>query len=194
MQKSQLSVAQQIVLALAVLLLLSVGLTVGGYMAGAQEREKIAGFASDAATATGTITKKYTHAVGPGRTWVHWLDLTFATADGVPHATSINVANTIHDRYKVGSPVQVTYVKSKPEYLYIPGTEPTSRDVGISDGMFRYGAIASALILVGLIGSLLIGNGGSTSTPQPPTPEQLSRPTGYRASSSPRASFGTRTS
>jgi hypothetical protein len=102
---------QQIVLALAVLLLLSIGVTIGGYMALGQDREKMAGFASDAAVATGTITKKYIHIVGPGRTMVYWLDLIFTTADGVSHAESVNVANTIHDRYKVGSPVQVTYVR-----------------------------------------------------------------------------------
>src|SRR5215510_7334918 len=52
---------------------------------------------------------------------------------------SINVANTVYDRDAVGSQVPVTYVKSKPEYFYIPGTEPTQRDVGISDAMFKYG-------------------------------------------------------
>src|SRR5262249_13569972 len=67
MKKHELSIAQQIALSLVTLLLLSVGVTVGGYMAGAQDREKIAGFASDAATATGVITRKYIHSVGPGR-------------------------------------------------------------------------------------------------------------------------------
>src|SRR5262245_11841702 len=121
MKKSELSIAQQIALSLVVLLLLSVGVTTGGYMAGAQDREKIAGFASDAATATGTITKKYIHSVGPGRDWVYWLDPTFVTQDGVSRASSINVANTVYDRDAVGSQVPVTYVKSKPEYFHVPG-------------------------------------------------------------------------
>ena len=194
MQKTQLSMSQQVVLVLAVLLLLSIGVTIGGYMAGAQEREKIAGFASDAAVANGTVTKKYVHVVGPGRTWVYWLDLSFMAADGGAHTQSVNVANTIHDRYQVGSPVRVTYVKSKPEYFYIPGTEPTARDVAMSDGMFRYGAIASVMCLVGLLGFLFSGRGGGAPAGQSPTSEQLSRAIGSRAANPPPAGFGTRRS
>jgi len=194
MQKSQLSTNQQVILVLAVLLLLSIGVTIGGYMAGGQEREKIAGFASDAAVANGTITKKYVHVVGPGRMWVYWLDLTFTAADGVSHSHSVNVANTIHDRYQAGSPVRVTYVKSKPEYFSIPGTEPTARDVAMSDGMFRYGAIASVMSLIGLLGFLFSGRGGSTPAGQSPSAEQLNRAIGPRGTNPPRAGFGARRS
>jgi uncharacterized protein DUF3592 len=193
MQKTaQLSISQQVVLSLAVLLLILIGVTIAGYMAAGQDREKMAGFASDAAVATGTVTKKYVHVVGPGRTSVYWLDLTFTTADGASHVKSASVANTIYDRYKVGSPVQVTYVISRPEYFFIPGTEPTERDVGIADGMFRYGAIASVVCLVGLLGFLFGGRGGGAPTRQSPTSEQPSRATGYRGTNPPRAGFGTR--
>jgi len=162
MQKTvQLSITQQIVLTLAVLLFFSLAVTFAGYMATGQTREKMTGFASDGAVASGVITKKYINTVGPGKTMVHWLDLTYTTADGASRAESVNVANTIHDRYIVGSPVQVTYVKSKPEYFYIPGTQPTERDVGISNVMFKYGAIASAVFLVGLLGFLFVGKGAA---------------------------------
>ena len=137
------------------------------------------------------ITKKYTNIVGPGKTNVHWLDLTFTTANGVSRSDSINVVNTIHDRYQVGSPVQVTYVKSKPEYFYIPGTQPTERDVGMSNVMFTYGAGASVVFLVALLGMLFIGKGGGTPSGQ--SPEQLlNRATGYRETNRPRTGFGTR--
>jgi len=190
MKKTELSIVQQIVLSLAVLLLLSVGLTIAGYMAGAQDREKIAGFASDAATATGIVTKKYIHSVGPGRVWVYWLDLSFVTQDGASHASSINVANSIHDRYEVGSRVPITYVKSKPEYFYIPGTEPTQRDVGIADGMYKYGAIASAVFLAGLIGLFFISRGQGGAPPSP-SAEQLARVTGSRPTNPTRGNIGT---
>src|SRR4051812_9878126 len=104
MQKTQLSVHQQIVLTLAVLMFFSLAVTFAGYMAIGQTREKITGFASNGAVASGVVTKKYTNIVGPGRTNVHWLDLTFTTANGVLRSDSINVVNTIHDRYQVGSP------------------------------------------------------------------------------------------
>jgi len=192
MQKVQLSISQQIVLSLAVLLFILIALTIGGYMAGGQEREKIAGFATDAVVASGTVTKKYVHVVGPGKTWVYWLDLTFKTADGVTRKDSLNVANTIHDRYEVGSPVQVTYIKSKPEYFHIPGTAPSARDVAMSDGMFKYGAIASVVCLVVLLGFMFTGNGGSTPAPQSVTAEQLSRAARHGGTNPPRAGFGTR--
>jgi hypothetical protein len=191
MKKTELSVAQQIVLSLSVLLLLSVGVTIAGYMAGMQDREKIAGFASEAATTTGIITKKYINSVGPGRVWVYWLDLSFETQNGVSRASSINVANSVYDRYPVGARVPVTYVKSKPEYFHIPGTEPTQRDVGMADGMFKYGAVASAVFLAGLIGFFFLSR-GQGGTPPPATPEQLARATGSRPPSP--ARFGTRQS
>jgi hypothetical protein len=90
----------------------------------------------------------------------------------------------VHDRYDVGSRVPVTYVKSRPEYFYIPGAEPTARDVGIADGMFRYGAIASAVFLAGLIGLFFVGRGqGGASLaadkgvrrPRPPLSNWLAR-------------------
>lgn len=193
MKKTELSITQQIALSLLALLLISVGVTIGGYTGGAQERDKIAGFASDAATTTGTITKKYIHSVGPGRVWVYWLDLSFETQDGVSRTGSINVANTIHERYGVGSRVPVTYVKSKPEYFHIPGTEPTQRDVGIADGMFRYGAIASAAFLAGLIGLFFVSRGQGGAPPSPAA-EQLARVTSSRPPGSSSANFGTRQS
>jgi hypothetical protein len=190
MKKTELSVAQQIVLSLSALLL-SVGVTVAGYMAGMQDREKIAGFASDAATATGIITKKYINSVGPGRVWVYWLDLSFETQDGVSRASSINVANSVYDRYALGAHVPVTYVKSKPEYFHIPGTEPTQRDVGMADGMFKYGAVASAVFLAGLI-CLFFLSRGQGGAPPSPAAEQLARATGSRPPSPSRANFGSR--
>jgi len=193
MKKTELSITQQIALSLVVMLLLSIGVTIGGYMGGAQEREKIAGFASDAATVTGTITKKYINSVGPGRVWVYWLDLSFATQDGVSRASSINVANTVYGRYAVGSQVPVTYVKSNPEYFHIPGTEPTQRDVGISDAMFKYGGVASAVFLIGLIGFFFLGRGEGGAPPSPRA-EQLARVTGGRPVSPSRGNFGTRQS
>jgi hypothetical protein len=191
MKKTELSVAQQIVLSLSALLLLSVGVTIAGYMAGMQDREKIAGFASDAATTTGIITKKYINSVGPGRVWVYWLDMSFETQDGVARAGSINVANSVYDRYALGAHVPVTYVKSKPEYFHIPGTEPTPRDVGMADGMFKYGAVASAVFLAGLIGLFFLSRGQGGAPPSP-TAEQLGRATGSRPPSPSRANFGTR--
>jgi hypothetical protein len=88
--------------------------------------------------------------------------------------------------------VQVTYVKSKTEYFHIPGTAPTERDVGISDGMFRYGAIASAMLLVALLGLLFTGRAGGTPTGASPTSGQVNRVAGQCGATPGRAGFGTR--
>src|SRR5262249_2908401 len=93
--------------------------------------------------------------------WVYWLDLTFKTEDGSTRNQSAQVANTIFDGYKVGSPVRVTYVRSKPDWFYVPGEEPTERDAGIMAGMHKYGAIASLLSAVGLVIWYFMSRGGS---------------------------------
>src|SRR5438270_6342688 len=106
MPKSQLSVKAQIGLCLGVLLFFSLILTIVGFAASSQTRQKMAAFASDGATVTGTITNKYIHSVS--RNWVYWLDVSFKTQDGKTHNASTNVVNTIYDSLDVGGPVHVT--------------------------------------------------------------------------------------
>jgi hypothetical protein len=58
--------------------------------------------------------------------------------------------------------------------------------------MFRYGAIASVVCLIALLGFLFVGHGGGTPTGQSVTAEQLSRATRPGGTTPPRAGFGTR--
>src|SRR5438270_13067592 len=92
MPKSQLSVKAQVGLCLGVLLFFSLVLTVVGFAASSQTRQKMAAFAANGATVTGTITNKYIHSVS--RNWVYWLDVSFKGADGKFHYQSAQVANT----------------------------------------------------------------------------------------------------
>jgi hypothetical protein len=160
-------------------------------MAGAETRAKLAAFASDGAVVTGAVTRKDIHIVGKARTWVHWLDVSFTSADGVARSLSANVANTIYDRYAVGSPVQVTYVKSRPEWFYVPGGEPTSRDAAIFDGMLLYGVLAAILCAAAFAGVLFHKRSAGTARAQSVIPERISRLNRFSASGS-RAQFGTR--
>jgi hypothetical protein len=179
MPKSQLSMKAQVGLCLGVLLFFSLILTIVGFAASNQTRQKMAAFAADGATVTGTITNKYIHSVS--RNWVYWLDVSFKSADGKFHYQSTNVANTIYDSRKINGPVQITYAKSKPEWFYVAGDAPSDRDIAIFTGMFNYGIIASLLFLIGLVVFLMWNRGGGTpatrggdaARPDPPSRSPL---------------------
>jgi hypothetical protein len=190
MSKHQLSTKQQIGLVLGVLLVFSLVLTFAGYMALGQSREKIADFAHDGATVTGLVTDKYIHVVRG--VWVYWVDVSFNAADGRTHKGSEVVANTIWDGMTVGQPVQITYVKSKPEWFYVPGGAPTERDVSISDGMFEYGMVASLLFLIGLIVFIMWSRGGGTPAGRNTAPDATREFSFRPPRSAPRSGFGTR--
>jgi hypothetical protein len=192
MQKMQLSVRAQIALGLAFVLIFSLVFVFVGTMASNQESQKMAAFASDGAVAAGTITKKYVHVIrSAGSVWVYWLDLSFRSHDGATHNESEEVANTIYDRYQAGDPVQVTYVRSKPEWFYVPGDEPSQRSIDNSAGIHVvgiYGAILSAFGLVALF-FVTRGAGGTPSAPVFSAPDE---PVAKPASGQRRATFGTR--
>lgn len=160
--KSQMSAKAQIGLCLGVLLFVSVALTIAGAMAANQTSAKMTAFASDGATVTGTITKKYIHSVS--RNWVYWLDVRFTSANGFVHNKSTNVANSLWYNYDAGGPVQVTYSRSNPQWFYVAGDAPTERDVGMSNGMFQYGLIASLFIAISLVAFLFLTRGGGSSS------------------------------
>jgi hypothetical protein len=117
--------------------------------------------------------------------------VTFTSADGIARTLSANVANSIYDRYAVGSPVKVTYVRSKPEWFYLPDGEPTQRDAVVFDGMLQYGAGAAVLCAMALLGVLFHRRAGGAADRQAinlPRPGRLSS----LSASGPRAQFGTR--
>jgi len=189
--KSQLSLKAQVGVCLGALLFFGIVLTIAGFAASNQTRQKMAAFTGDGATVTGTITNKYIHSVS--RNWVYWLDVTFKGQDGKYHYQSVNVANTIYDGLEIGGPVRVTYVRSRPDWFYVADDAPSDRDVALSEGMFRYGIVASLLLLIALIVFLMWNRGGGTpagcavDTPGPRSQFRPSRPP-------PRAGFGNRQS
>jgi hypothetical protein len=148
-----MSLNAQVGLTLGMLLFFSMVFTLVGYLASNQERDKIAGLAREPVVAPGMIVGKHVDIVRPtkGATQVHWLDVSFPTESGTPLKQSQQVANTVYDRYDVGDPVKVTYVRSKPEWFFVPGTTPTARDVSMMDGMFEYGLMGVAVFLVGFL-------------------------------------------
>ncbi len=189
---AQLSMNAQIGLVLAIVLLFSIIASFVGFMAANEVRQKMAAFASDPVVVTGTVTQKRIDSVRPtaGGIWVYWLDLAFKTQDGATRRELTQVVNSIFDKYEVGDPVQVTYVRTKPEWFYVPGGAPTARDAGIMAGMQKYGAIAGLMSAAGLVGWFFMSQGGGTPAGGTPAPQQ---PTGAsaRMPRQPRTTFGT---
>ena len=89
--------------------------------------------------------------------------------------------------------MEVTYVRSRPEWFYVAGDAPTERDVGISSGMFEYGAIAALLCVIGLVGLIFWGRGDGGADRRIAAAVQASRSPFGAAPRQPRTGFGTRT-
>jgi hypothetical protein len=190
---TQLSMNVQIGLVLAIVLLFSIILSLAGFMAANEVRQKMAAFASDAVVVTGTITQKRIDSVRPtaGGIWVYWLELAFKTQDGATRRESAQVVNSIFDKYEVGDPVQVTYVRTKPEWFYVPGGAPTQRDAGIMAGMQKYGAIASLISAAGLVVWFFTSRSGGTPAGGSPGLRPTTE-TSVRMPRQARTTFGTR--
>lgn len=187
MPKSKLSMKEQVGLCLGVLLFFSIALTIAGFAGSSQTRQKMAAFAADGATVTGTITDKYIHNVS--RNWVYWLDVSFKATDGKIHRESTNVVNTIYDGLEIGGPVQVTYVKSNPAWFYVVGDTPTDRDISISEGMTTYSIIAGILLSIALVVLVMWNRSGT-----PPTVPVTDLSQSSLRPSQPRTGFGKRQS
>jgi hypothetical protein len=189
---AQLSVTAQVGLALATLLLFSAIATIVGYLAQTEVRQKIAAFASEPVEVSGTVTNKRIDIVRPsnGGIWVYWLQLEFKTEDGSTLNQSIQVTDTVFNQYQVGGQVPVTYVKSKPEWFFVPGEQPTERSARIMSAMQNYGFAAAILSAAGLIIFFFVTRGGGTAEGGEPRLPQSAA--GAVRTTGARSQFGTR--
>jgi hypothetical protein len=190
MAKSQLSMRDRITVWLVRLLVLSLVLTLGGFVASNDARRKMAAFATDGHTVIGTITNKYIHS--DNRNQVYSLDVSFKTQDGKFHYETTNVGNTIYHGLQVDGPVKVTYVGSNPDWFYVADDAPTDRDVAIFATMFRYGAIGSLLLLIALVISVFLNRAGGTPAGQTASTADPGEASFRPPRPQPRTGFGTR--
>jgi hypothetical protein len=158
-----LSRRQQIVSSLACTLLFSIAVAASGWMAGSQTRAEIAALAAERAIAAGVVIDKRVDRITASKTPVWWLAVAFPAADGRERRDSLAVADAIYDRYRVGDPVLVAYVKSHPEWFFVPGTEPRPHDIAVADGCFRWGATGAIVSLFGLLGLRRAGRRGDAA-------------------------------
>ena len=117
-----LSTRDQIILSVAIMLMLSLMGTFGGYMAGLQTRQNAAMLAADGVVVEGKITNKVERfggvLNGPKYTW--WVDVTYTTKDGETQTKTIGVDESAYNRASIG-PAPVTYIRSNPSLFYIAG-------------------------------------------------------------------------
>lgn len=166
-----MSTRDQIIVSVAAMLMLSLMLTFGGYMAGRQSRQSAETLAAEGVVVDGRITNKVQRfggaLNGPKYTW--WLDLTYTTKDGKILTKTIGVDESAYERISIG-PVPVTYIKSNPSLFFIAGVydsvNHSEADIGVVDGMAFYGGIASAALGLVLAALLITRGGGSAAGPQ----------------------------
>jgi len=203
MQKARLTLKERIVISLVGLLIFSLLLSVAGFIASYDTRRKLAAFASDGHTVTGTITNKYTSSVTENHAvwlYVHTvtqdtlnrLDVSFKTEDGKFRYQSTTVPNTLYDKLQVGNPVKVTYVRSDPELFYVADDVPNEGDVAVFGEMFDYGITASLLLLIVLAASVFWNGGGAMMVGETTDAAQSSETSLRPPHAQVRTGFGTR--
>jgi hypothetical protein len=186
----KLSTTGQIALSLGCLLFFSLVMAGSNYMAMKQERERLDGFASDRATATGTVTRKYKEMMN-GSPIGYDLEVSFTAENGSTPNQSFRVAVADFDRFNVGNPVPVSYVSSNPYWFYIPGAEPDGSNLEFLRWLEKLFVGGSILLAVGFLASLCVaGKAG-----RPAAADGEPRPTRASIGQTPgasRTSFGTR--
>ena len=191
-----LSTRDQIILSVAIMLLLALMLTFGGYMAGLQTRQNAATLAADGVVVDGRITNKIERfggvLNGPKYTWQ--LDVTYTTKDGETRTKTIGVDESAYQRTSIG-PVPVTYIRSNPSLFYIAGlydgANHSEADVDVVSAITRYGIAASVVLGLVLAALLFTRGGGSAPVPQRQVNLPSGRQTGEIARQQP-GQFGTR--
>src|SRR5215469_6154657 len=142
------------------LLTFSLLLTVAGLIASYGAEREMNAFASDSGTVSGVVSDKYirdtsrnvanwlnVHSVA--RKEEHVLDVRFQTEDGKFHSVSADVSDAIYDLSRIGNPIKVTYVRSRPEWFYVADEAPPIDHGGpVFTAMFRYAGLGSLLIVI----------------------------------------------
>ena len=169
--EAAMSKRDQITLSVGAMLLLSLFLTFGAYMAGRQTRQNADTLSTQGVTVEGRITNKVERfggvVNGPKYTW--WLDVAYTTKDGQTLTDTIGVDESVYRSTVVG-PVKVTYISTTPKVFFIAGVHDSvnhsEADTETVDTMTYYGIVASAVLGFVLVALLVTRNGGG-SAPQP---------------------------
>ena len=160
-----MSTRDQIILSVAIMLMLSLMGTFGGYMAGLQTRQNAAMLAADGVVVEGRITNKVERfggvLNGPKSTW--WVDVTYTPKGGETQTKTIGVDKSAYNRASIG-PAPVTYIRSNPSLFYIAGlydgANHSDADIAVVGGITRYSGAASVALGLVLVALLFTRRGG----------------------------------
>ena len=166
-----MSTRDQIIVSVGAMLMLSLLLTFGSYMAGRQTRQNAANLATDGVVVDGRITNKVERfggaLNGPKYTW--WLDVTYRTRDGQVLTKTIGVDQSVYKKTAIG-PIPVTYIRSDPGVFFITGVHDSvnhsDADVEVVGSLTFYGGMASVVFAFALAALLLTRGGGSAQNRQ----------------------------
>ena len=172
-------------------LLFSTAFAITAPLASQQTRDEIAAYATDGATATGKVTGKEFKNVVVSHAPIWRLDVAFKTAKGEDVQDSPLVTDTVYDRFNIGDPVRVTYVRSHPYWFYIPGGEPKAGDIGTFEAGAKYAWFVAGASLIGLVVVAFAGRGGGGAA-KSGTSTQSPAPAPSPGRAGPRAQFGAR--
>jgi hypothetical protein len=159
-------------------LIFSVVLTIAGFVASYSTGRRMAAFASDGHTVSGTVTGKRANTVAREQTYwlyvhtdsqyrVYWVDVRFRTQDGEFHNGSASVAEALYEGLLVDGQVKVTYVGSNPDLFYLGNVAPVDPDVTTFSRMFAYGITASLLLVIAIAVAAFWDSGSGTTASKP---------------------------
>ncbi|HEX3429892.1 MAG TPA: DUF3592 domain-containing protein [Rhizomicrobium sp.] len=163
-------------------LIFSILLAITGFIASYDGRRKLAAFAQEGQTVTGTVVKK--HADGLSR---NWLDVSFQTKEGKFYYESDSVAPATYNAYGEGNIIRVTYLRSNPDWFYLANEVPTDESTAVFTAIFQFGTIASIVLLI-LIPMYVFWDAGRPGANTP----QLKEDSLHPRHGQPRGGFGKR--
>src|SRR5258708_4105445 len=147
-------------------LLLSLIPLVAGYVRGHQVRADAVAFAKEGVETVGKVISKTSEFVRNQQRYMVYFE--YHGPDGVVYQESeVLPGSSSFDDYRIGGPITLTYLRSRPNHFYLPAYTPNEKYAHIFD-IFFYIGIAGTLASLGCIAFLW--HGGSRGGRARPTP------------------------
>jgi hypothetical protein len=139
------------------LLLLALIPLVAGYVRGHQVRADAVAFAADGVATTGKVLNKTSEFVRNSMRYTVYFE--YKDPNGVTYQESEILGSSSYDGYRVGGPIKLTYLRSRPDHFYLPDYTPGEQYAHIFDVFFYIGLVGT-LVSLGWMALLLRGSSG----------------------------------
>jgi hypothetical protein len=156
------------------LLLLALILLVVGFVRGQQVRADAVAFAREGVETTGTVLDKTSEFVRNSQRYTVYF--AYQGPNGVTLQDSeVLPGSTSYDGYRIGGPITLTYLRSRPEYFYLPVYRPSEQYARVFD-VFFYIGLAGTLASLGWMALVVRGSSGGSISPSRMQPDLPSAP------------------